>query len=86
MGNRTKLATLILGAALMVGAGATTLLAEDGKCGAGKCGGEKKEKATKCGDGKGDKAAKCGGEKAAKCGDGKEEKKAKCGAGKCGSK
>ncbi len=65
MGNRTKLATLILGAALMVGAGATTLLAEDGKCGAGKCGGEKKEKAAKCGDGKEEKKAKCG---AGKCG------------------
>ena len=85
MANRAKLATLILGASLMAGLGATAAFAADGKCGgekqeksskcgAGKCGGEKKESAGKCG------AGKCGGEK-------KEENKAaemKCGAGKCG--
>jgi uncharacterized low-complexity protein len=42
----------------------------EGKCGAGKCGGEKKDGEGKCGEGK------CGGEK--KDGEGK------CGAGKCG--
>jgi len=79
MVNKTKLATLILGAALMVGVGATASFAAEGKCGAGKCGGEKKEKAAKCGSGKkDDKAGKCG---AAKCGGEKKEKKA----GKCGS-
>jgi len=46
----------------------------EGKCGAGKCGGAKAEKATegKCG------AGKCGGAKAEKATEGK------CGAGKCG--
>ena len=43
-----------------------------GKCGAGKCGGDKKASEGKCG------AGKCGGDK--KAGEGK------CGAGKCGSK
>jgi len=59
---------------------------KEGKCGEGKCGGEKKAKEGKCGEGK------CGGEKKAeegKCGEGKcgGEKKAKegkCGEGKCG--
>jgi len=40
----------------------------EGKCGEGKCGGDKK-KAGKCGEGK------CGGDK---------KKEGKCGAGKCG--
>ena len=61
---------------------------KDGKCGEGKCGGEKK---AKCGDGK--KKSKCGegkcgdGKKKSKCGEGKcggEKKKSKCGEGKCG--
>jgi len=59
---------------------------KEGKCGEGKCGGEKKTEEGKCGEGK------CGGEKKAeegKCGEGKcgGEKKAKegkCGEGKCG--
>ena len=59
---------------------------KEGKCGEGKCGGEKKAEEGKCGEGK------CGGEKKAKegnCGEGKcgGEKKAKegkCGEGKCG--
>ena len=90
MANRTKLATLILGAALMIGVGATASFAEGDKCGAGKCGGKKSEKAAKCGGDKGkkaEKAGKCGGEmseKAGKCGGDKAKKKAKCGAGKCG--
>ena len=60
---------------------------KEGKCGEGKCGGEKK---SKCGDGKDKKSGKCGegkcgGEKKGKCGDGdddddKAEKKGKCGA------
>jgi uncharacterized low-complexity protein len=45
----------------------------EGKCGEGKCGGEKKrENEGKCGEGK------CGGEK-------KIEKEGKCGEGKCGA-
>ena len=68
---------------------------KEGKCGEGKCGGDKKaDKEGKCGEGKcgGDKKAdkegkcgegKCGGDKKAgkegKCGEGK------CGEGKCGS-
>ncbi|MCF2920401.1 hypothetical protein L1264_07885, partial [Pseudoalteromonas sp. APAL1] len=62
--------------------------AAEGKCGEGKCGGDKKaEKEGKCGEGK------CGGDKKAakegKCGEGKcgADKKAakegKCGEGKC---
>ena len=75
------------------------LIAEEGKCGEGKCGGDKAEKAAKamkegkCGEGK------CGGDKAekvaktmkeGKCGGDKAEKAAKtmkegkCGEGKCG--
>ena len=42
----------------------------EGKCGEGKCGGEKKHKEGKCGEGK------CGGEK--------KMKEGKCGEGKCG--
>ena len=42
----------------------------EGKCGEGKCGGEKSEGEGKCGEGK------CGGEKA--------EDEGKCGEGKCG--
>ena len=44
--------------------------AAEGKCGEGKCGGDKATKEGKCGEGK------CGGDKAAKEG--------KCGEGKCG--
>ena len=88
-----KLSALLLGATLFLGLGATTLSAKCGgkmdmskekkemKCGAGKCGGEKKaqmkkeaKKEMKCGTGK------CGGEKKA------AKKTMKCGAGKCGSK
>ena len=57
----------------------------EGKCGEGKCGGEKKAADTegKCGEGK------CGGEKKAadaegKCGGEKKEGEGKCGEGKCG--
>ncbi len=67
----------------------------EGKCGEGKCGGDKAEKKSaegKCGEGKcgGDKAekrsaeGKCG---EGKCGGDKAEKKSaegKCGEGKCG--
>jgi len=65
-------------------------VAENGKCGEGKCGGEKK---SKCGEGKcgGDKKegkcgeGKCGGDKKeGKCGGDKKE--SKCGEGKCGGK
>ena len=56
---------------------------KEGKCGEGKCGGEKGEEG-KCGEGK------CGGEKGkeGKCGEGKcggeKGKEGKCGEGKCG--
>ena len=63
--------------------------AAEGKCGEGKCGGDKAEKEGKCGEGK------CGGDKKAekegKCGEGKcggdkkADKEGKCGEGKCGS-
>ena len=57
----------------------------EGKCGEGKCGGEKGEKEGKCGEGKcgegKDKEGKCG---EGKCGEGKAEKEGKCGEGKCG--
>ena len=76
MANKTKLASLLLGAALMLGVGATASFAE-GKCGAGKCGGKKTEKPAKCG------AGKCGGEKkqekAGKCGGSEKGKSSKCG-------
>jgi uncharacterized low-complexity protein len=58
------------------------LIAEEGKCGEGKCGGDKAKKAAKtmkegkCGEGK------CGGDKAEKAA--KTMKEGKCGEGKCG--
>jgi len=57
---------------------------KDGKCGEGKCGGDKKkDKEGKCGEGK-KKDGKCG---EGKCGEGKKDKKeGKCGEGKCGGK
>jgi uncharacterized low-complexity protein len=65
---------------------------EEGKCGEGKCGGDKTKKEGKCGEGKcgGDKAekeGKCGGDKKmeeGKCGGDKTKKEGKCGEGKCG--
>jgi len=103
-----------LGAALTMGAVSNTMAAEnpfssnslesgykvamEGKCGEGKCGGEKKAKEGKCGEGKcGEekkaKEGKCGegkcGEnkaKEGKCGDDKKAKEGKCGEGKCGGK
>jgi uncharacterized low-complexity protein len=53
----------------------------EGKCGEGKCGGEKTSAEGKCGEGK------CGGEKAGaegKCGGEKTATEGKCGEGKCG--
>lgn len=53
--------------------GTTSLLAEESKCGASKCGTSK--------------PAKCGGDKpASKCGGDKNATSSKCGAGKCGGK
>lgn len=58
--------------------------AAEGKCGEGKCGGDKAEKEGKCGEGK------CGEDKGkeGKCGEGKcgedKGKEGKCGEGKCG--
>lgn len=63
---------------------------EEGKCGEGKCGGEKGEEGKcgdekgeegKCGDDKGDEEGKCG---EGKCGDDKGDEEGKCGEGKCG--
>jgi uncharacterized low-complexity protein len=59
----------------------------EGKCGEGKCGGEKTKAEGKCGEGKcgGDKAkaeGKCGGDKAGA--EGKAMGEGKCGEGKCG--
>ena len=58
--------------------------AAEGKCGEGKCGGDKAEKEGKCGGSKkADKEGKCG---EGKCGgDKKAGKEGKCGEGKCGS-
>ena len=58
--------------------------AAEGKCGEGKCGGDKAEKEGKCGgDKKAEKEGKCG---EGKCGgDKKAGKEGKCGEGKCGS-
>jgi uncharacterized low-complexity protein len=102
--TQMKPLALALGAALTMGVATSAVAAEnpfsstslesgykvamEGKCGEGKCGGEKKAKEGKCGEGK------CGEEKKAKegkCGEGKcgEDKKAKegkCGEGKCGGK
>jgi uncharacterized low-complexity protein len=50
--------------------------AAEGKCGEGKCGGDKSAKEGKCGEGK------CG---EGKCGGDKKAKEGKCGEGKCGS-
>ncbi len=58
----------------------------EGKCGEGKCGGDKAAAEGKCGEGK------CGGDKAAaegecgegKCGGDKAAAEGKCGEGKCG--
>jgi len=60
---------------------------EEGKCGEGKCGGDKAKEEGKCGEGKcgGDKAkaeGKCGGDKAME--EGKKMEEGKCGEGKCG--
>ena len=64
---------------------------EEGKCGEGKCGGDKAKKEGKCGEGmSGDKAmkeGKCGGDQAetmATEGADKGKKEGKCGEGKCG--
>lgn len=59
---------------------------EEGKCGEGKCGGDKDSEEGKCGEGKcgADKDAeegKCG---EGKCGADKDAEEGKCGEGKCG--
>ncbi len=60
--------------------------AHEGKCGEGKCGGDKADKEGKCGEGKcgGDKADKEGKCGEGKCGGDKAGKEGKCGEGKCG--
>jgi uncharacterized low-complexity protein len=50
----------------------------EGKCGEGKCGGEKKTAEGKCGGEKKTAEGKCGGEK--------KSTEGKCGEGKCGGK
>jgi len=105
--NKMKPLAMAFGASLLASVATTTVAAEnpfasqslesgykvamEGKCGEGKCGGEKTTKEGKCGEGKcgGDKAAKegkcgegkCGGDKAAS-----KTKEGKCGEGKCGGK
>ena len=68
--------------------GVTADSAKEGKCGEGKCGGDKagKAKEGKCGEGKcgGDKAKKEGKCGEGKCGGAKTKKEGKCGEGKCG--
>jgi len=82
-----KLSTLLLGAVLFTGMGATSLSAEGAKCGAkkdlktsAKCGSKKDLRSSpKCGSDKKIKStAKCGGEKKA------PKKSVKCGSAKCG--
>ena len=55
---------------------------KEGKCGEGKCGGEKADKEGKCGEGK------CGSDMKknmeGSCGGKKAEEEGKCGEGKCG--
>ncbi len=75
--KKVKLATLLLGAALFTGIGATALIAQSDSSAPAKCGGKKKcggeEKSMKCG------AGKCGGSSKSS-----SSAKGKCGAGKCG--
>ena len=82
-----KLASMLLGAALLTGIGATSALAKcDGEKSAApaasKCGGEKKAKTDgKCGDGKKEmNNGKCGNKTMPAA-----PMKGKCGQGKCGS-
>jgi len=85
----TKFVGIVFGTILLM---ATIAYADNGKCGAGKCGGDmgskkmEKKMDGKCGGDKGTKkmdgkcgAGKCGGDKSSK------KMKGKCGAGKCGS-
>lgn len=58
----------------------------EGKCGEGKCGGDKADSEGKCGEGKcgggkSDAEGKCG---EGKCGGDKADSEGKCGEGKCG--
>jgi uncharacterized low-complexity protein len=55
----------------------------EGKCGEGKCGGEKKAAEGKCGGEKKAAEGKCG---EGKCGGEKKAAEGKCGEGKCGGK
>ena len=64
---------------------------KEGKCGEGKCGGDKKTEGKaegKCGEGKAAAKAKTEGKTEGKCGEGKcggdKKKEGKCGEGKCG--
>lgn len=92
--KKMSLLALLVGAALFTGLGATSVLAEEGKCGSevkkpaeGKCGAQQNGK---CGDNKAMTPGKCGAKKAmpaeGKCDSAKKEPVGKCGAGKCGSK
>jgi len=63
----------------------------EGKCGEGKCGGDKMDKEGKCGEGKcGEgkmsKEGKMKMNKEGKCGEGKMDKEGKCGEGKMNKK
>ena len=77
--KRLNLWALLLGAALFIGFGATSLSAEDMKCGAGKCGGVKAAPAMKCGgEMKGQKMCPDGKHPACICGDNKPNPKCEC--------
>jgi len=80
--KKLNLMALLVGAALFTGLGATSALAESGKCGEGKA----MTKGNKCGEGKAMTKGKCGNvTKPSKCsGEKKAPAKGKCGAGKCG--
>ena len=82
-----KLSTLLLGAALFLSLGSSTLNAGM-KCGAGKCGAAMKAPKT-CDDKNCATKKTCACEKnggTCKCDTKKPKKAMKCGAGKCGSK
>jgi len=90
--KKISLMALLFGAALFIGLGTTSALAEESKCGSevkkpmeNKCGAKQDGK---CGDGKPMTPGKCTGAPAmpmqAKCDSEKKEKVGKCGAGKCG--
>ena len=76
--KKLNLATMLLGASLLIGVSIVSLSAHDMKCGAGKCGASMHHKSLGKSCIKNQETNKS--KKVMKCGAGK------CGAGKCGSK